>query len=191
MALYLGTAISGAFLWIIGLVNLVIAVGIYRIYKELKSGKLDNAHLEELMNKRGFLNRYFSPLFKIVNKPWQIYPVGVLFGLGFDTASEVALIAISVGVGVSLSVPLWMILVLPFMFTCGMVLADTTDGVAMRVAYGWAFLKPIRKIYYNLTITMISILVAFLVGGVELLQVLSGELNLTGSFWRLDELAGL
>ena len=95
----------------------------------------------------------------------------MLFGLGFDTASEVALIAISVGVGVSSSVPLWMILVLPFMFTCGMVLVDTTDGVAMRMAYGWAFLKPIRKIYYNLTITLISILVAFLVGGVEVLQV--------------------
>ncbi|MGA2874368.1 MAG: HoxN/HupN/NixA family nickel/cobalt transporter [Nitrososphaerales archaeon] len=185
----LGTAISGAFLWIIGLVNLMIAVGIYKIYKELKSGKLDHAQLEELLNKRGFLNRYFSSLFKIVKEPWQIYPIGVLFGLGFDTASEVALIAISVGVGVSLSVPLWMILVLPFMFTCGMVLADTTDGVAMRVAYGWAFLKPIRKIYYNLTITLISILVAFLVGGVEVLQVLSGELNLSGAFWNwLDSL---
>ena len=164
-------------------------MGIYNIYKELKIGRLDHAQLEELLNKRGFLNRYFSPLFKIVKKPWQIYPIGVLFGLGFDTASEVALIAISVGVGVSSSVPLWMILALPFMFTCGMVLVDTTDGVAMRVAYGWAFLKPIRKIYYNLTITLISILVAFLVGGVEILQVLSGELNLTGGFWNwLDSL---
>ena len=186
----LGTAISGAFLWIIGLVNVAIVLGIYNIYKELKNGRLDHAQLEEaLLNKRGFLNRYFSPLFKIVKKPWQIYPIGVLFGLGFDTASEVALIAISVGVGVSSSVPLWMILVLPFMFTSGMVLVDTTDGVAMRVAYGWAFLKPIRKIYYNLTITLISILVAFLVGGVEILQVLSGELNLTGGFWNwLDSL---
>ena len=185
----LGTAISGAFLCIIGLVNVAIVLGIYNIYKELKIGRLDHAQLEELLNKRGFLNRYFSPLFKIVKKPWQIYPIGVLFGLGFDTASEVALIAISVGVGVSSSVPLWMILALPFMFTCGMVLVDTTDGVAMRVAYGWAFLKPIRKIYYNLTITLISILVAFLVGGVEILQVLSGELNLTGGFWNwLDSL---
>ena len=150
----LGTAISGAFLCIIGLVNVAIVLGIYNIYKELKIGRLEHAQLEELLNKRGFLNRYFSPLFKIVKKPWQIYPIGVLFGLGFDTASEVALIAISVGVGVSSSVPLWMILALPFMFTCGMVLVDTTDGVAMRVAYGWAFLKPIRKIYYNLTITL-------------------------------------
>ncbi|MGI0092031.1 MAG: HoxN/HupN/NixA family nickel/cobalt transporter, partial [Nitrososphaerales archaeon] len=116
--------------------------------------------------------------------PWQIYFVGALFGLGFDTASEVALVAISVGVGVSSSVPLWMILVLPFMFTCGMVLVDTTDGVTMRMAYGWAFLKPIRKIYYNLTITIISVLVAFVIGGVEVLQVLSGELNWTQGFWK-------
>ena len=180
----LGTIISGIFLCIIGLVNLVIAASIYKIYIELKSGKLDHAQLEELLNKRGFMNRYFSSLFKIVKKPWQIYPIGVLFGLGFDTASEVALIAISVGVGVSSSVPLWMILVLPLMFTCGMVLADTTDGVTMRMAYGWAFLKPVRKIYYNLTITLISILVAFLVGGVEVLQVLSKELNLTGGIWN-------
>ncbi|MHB1867705.1 MAG: HoxN/HupN/NixA family nickel/cobalt transporter [Nitrososphaerales archaeon] len=180
----LGTVISGIFLCIIGLVNLVIAASIYKIYTELKSGRLDHAQLEELLNKRGFMNRYLSSLFRIVKKPWQIYPIGVLFGLGFDTASEVALIAISVGVGVSTSVPLWMILVLPFMFTCGMVLADTTDGVTMRMAYGWAFLKPIRKIYYNLTITLISILVAFLVGGVEVLQVLSRELNLTGGIWN-------
>jgi high-affinity nickel-transport protein len=118
-----------------------------------------------------------------VSKPWQIYPVGVLFGMGFDTASEVALIAISVGIGVSASVPIWMILVLPFMFTCGMVLVDTTDGVTMRVAYGWAFLNPMRKIYYNLTVTVISVLVALAIGSVELLQVLSGELSLSGPFW--------
>lgn len=119
----------------------------------------------------------------MVRKPWQIYPVGVLFGLGFDTASEIALIAITVAIGVSSAIPLWMVLVLPFLFTCGMVLVDTTDGIAMRAAYGWAFLKPIRKIYYNLTVTVISVAVAFAIGGVELLQVLSNELNLTGPFW--------
>ncbi len=180
----IGTAISGTFLWLLGLVNIVIVLGIYRIYTQLRNGELNQIQLEELLNKRGFLNRYFSPLFKIVKKPWHIYPIGVLFGLGFDTASEIALIAISVGVGVSSSVPLWMILVLPFMFTCGMVLVDTTDAVAMRMAYGWAFLKPIRKIYYNLTITAISVLVAFVIGGVEVLQVLSGELKLSGAFWN-------
>lgn len=157
----IGTSVSGTFLWIIGLINIVTVLGIYKTYKELRAGQLDTAQLEEQLNKRGFLNRYFAPLFKIVRKPWQIYPIGVLFGLGFDTASEVALIAISVGVGMSSSIPIWMILVLPFMFTCGMVLVDTTDSIAMRVAYGWAFLRPIRKIYYNLTITIISILVAF------------------------------
>ena len=179
----IGTSVSGTFLAIIGLINVVIAIGIYRAYKEVKRGQVNELQLEELLNKRGFLNRYFGSLFKIVQKPWQIYPIGVLFGLGFDTASEVALIAISVGVGVSASVPIWMILVLPFMFTCGMVLVDTTDSITMRMAYGWAFLKPIRKVYYNLTITTISVLVAFVIGGVELLQVLSGQLGLNGSFW--------
>ena len=136
-----------------------------------------------MLQNRGFMNRYFGGLFKMIKKPWQIYPIGVLFGLGFDTASEVALIAISVGVGVTSSVPIWMILLLPFMFTCGMVLVDTADAVTMRVAYGWAFLKPIRKIYYNLTITLISVIVAIVIGSVEILQVFSSELSLGGPFW--------
>lgn len=180
----LGTVISGAFLWIIGFANALIALGIYEIFKELRRGKTKPSELEELLNKRGFLNRFFHPFFRIIRKSWQIYPIGILFGLGFDTASEVALIAISVGVGVSSSVPIWTILVLPFMFTCGMVIVDTTDGVAMRIAYGWAFLKPIRKIYYNLTVTLISIMVAFVIGSVEILQVLSMEFGLHGWFWN-------
>jgi high-affinity nickel-transport protein len=179
----IGTTVSGVFLWLIGIVNLVIVLSIYRIYKVMKQGRLEPSELENLLDKRGFLNRYFRSLFKIVKRPWQIYPIGVLFGLGFDTATEVALIAISVGVGVSSSVPVWMILVLPFMFTCGMVLVDTTDGVAMRLAYGWAFINPIRKVYYNLTVTVISVLVALVIGTVELLQVLASELNFTGAFW--------
>ncbi|HYW01640.1 MAG TPA: HoxN/HupN/NixA family nickel/cobalt transporter [Candidatus Acidoferrum sp.] len=179
-----GTMVSGVFLWLIGLVNLVIVFGIYRVFKEMKKGKLNQDELDNLLENRGFLNRYFRRLFKVVKKPWQIFPIGVLFGLGFDTASEVALIAISVGVGVSSSIPVWMILVLPVMFTCGMVLVDTTDGVTMRVAYGWAFLHPLRKIYYNLTVTMISVLVALAIGSAELIQVATAELNLTGSFWN-------
>jgi high-affinity nickel-transport protein len=185
----IGTLVSGSFLWIIGLVNVIIVIGVYQIFKKMREGKLDQAELDNLMEKRGFMNRYFHRLFKVVNKPWQIYPIGVLFGLGFDTASEVALIAISVGVGVSASVPLYYVLVLPLMFTCGMVLVDTTDGVAMRMAYGWAFLNPLRKVYYNLTVTIISVMVAWLIGSVELLQVLSTELNLGGGFW--DWLNGL
>ncbi len=179
-----GTMVSGVFLWLIGLVNLVIVFGIYRVFKEMKKGKLNQDELDNLLENRGFLNRYFRRLFKVVKKPWQIFPIGVLFGLGFDTASEVALIAISVGVGVSSSIPVWMILVLPIMFTCGMVLVDTTDGVTMRVAYGWAFLHPLRKIYYNLAVTMISVLVALAIGSAELIQVAAAELNLTGSFWN-------
>lgn len=185
----LGTTVSGIFLWLIGIVNMIIVLNIYRIFKELRRGKLNQTELEALLDNRGFLNRYFRPLFKIVKRPWQIYPIGVLFGLGFDTASEVALIAISVGIGVTSSVPVWMILVLPFMFTCGMVLIDTTDGLTMRIAYGWAFMNPIRKIYYNLTVTVISVLVALAIGTAELLQVLANELSLTGIFW--DWLNGL
>ena len=185
----IGTSVSGIFLWMIGIVNMVIVLNIYRIFKMLKQGKLNQTELENLLDNRGFLNRYFRPLFKIVKRPWQIYPIGILFGLGFDTATEIALIAISVGIGVSSSVPVWMILVLPFMFTCGMVLIDTTDGVMMRVAYGWAFLNPIRKIYYNLTVTVISVLVALAIGTAELLQVIGNELSLTGAFW--DWLGGI
>jgi high-affinity nickel-transport protein len=185
----IGTSISGVFLWMIGMVNMVIVLNIYRIFKGLKQGKMSQNELENLLDNRGFLNRYFKPLFKIVKRPWQIYPIGVLFGLGFDTATEIALIAISVGIGVSSPVPVWMILVLPFMFTCGMVLIDTTDGVTMRVAYGWAFLNPIRKIYYNLTVTVISVLVALAIGTAELLQVVANEMSLTGAFW--DWLGGL
>jgi len=179
-----GTTVSGVFLWLMGIVNIIIVLSIYRTFKELKHHRLNQAELERLLDNRGFLNRYFQPLFKIVRRPWQTYPIGVLFGLGFDTATEIALIAISVGIGFSSTVPVWMVLVLPFMFTCGMVLVDTTDGVAMRLAYGWAFLNPIRKIYYNLTVTMISIIVALAIGSAELLQVVANELNLTGPFWN-------
>jgi high-affinity nickel-transport protein len=185
----IGTTVSGIFLWLMGIVNLMIALGIYRIFNELKRGKLDQAELENLLEKRGFLKRYFRPLFSIVKKPWQIYPIGILFGLGFDTATEIALISISVGIGVSSSVPVWMILVLPFMFTCGMVLIDTTDGLTIRAAYGWAFLDPLRKIYYNLTVTVISVLVALAIGTLELLQVIANESNLMGPFW--DQLSSL
>ncbi|HUJ84279.1 MAG TPA: HoxN/HupN/NixA family nickel/cobalt transporter [Candidatus Acidoferrales bacterium] len=179
----IGTLVSGSFLWIIGFINAVIVIGIYKIFQTLKQGKLNQQELDNLLENRGFMNRFFRPLYKVINKPWQIFPVGVLFGLGFDTASEVALIAISVGIGVSTSIPLYYILVLPLLFTCGMVTVDTADGVAMRLAYGWAFLNPIRKIYYNLTVTVISVLVAWAIGTIELLQVLATELNLNGGFW--------
>ncbi len=179
----LGTAISGTFLWLIGVMNLAIVFSLYRVFRGLRGRELSGAAYEEMLNSRGFLSRYFRSLFRIISEPWKTYVIGLLFGVGFDTASEIALIAISVGVGVSGSVPPWMVLLLPFMFTCGMVLVDTTDGVAMRLAYGWAVLNPVRKAYYNLTITVISVLVAFAIGTVELLQVASMELNLQGPFW--------
>jgi nickel/cobalt transporter (NiCoT) family protein len=179
----LGTLISGAFLVIIGLVNLVIVSEVYALFRGLRSGELDQKKLDEQMEKRGFLYRYFGRLFRVVNEPWQIYPIGVLFGLGFDTATEVAVTALIVGVATTTSFPLWAIMSLPLLFACGMVLSDTSDGLAMRLAYGWAFQAPIRKIYYNLTLTVISVLVAFVIGGIEVLQVISSEFGLQGPFW--------
>lgn len=178
----LGTVISGTFLFVIGLVNVIIVLEVYRIFRGLRTGALDQRALDDQMNKRGFMYRYFGRLFKVINEPWQIYPVGVLFGLGFDTATEVLLIGLAVGATYS-GIPLWAVLFLPALFTCGMVLSDTTDGVSMRYAYGWAFSHPIRKVFYNLTLTVISVLVAFAIGGVELLQVLASELGWGGPFW--------
>ena len=177
-----GTVVSGTFLFIIGLVNVVIVVEVYRIFRGMRGKTLDSQALEEQMNRRGFFSRYFSRLFAVIQEPWQIYPVGVLFGLGFDTATEVLLIGIAVGAAYT-GVPLWAVLFLPALFTCGMVLSDTTDGVSMRYAYGWAFSHPIRKVFYNLTLTVISVLVAFVIGGVEVGQVLSTELGWHGGVW--------
>jgi len=187
----IGLAVSGTFLILIGLVNVLIVVGIYRVFVKLKAGdqKLNAAELEELLTKRGVLNRLFRPLFRVIRKPWHIFPVGFLFGLGFDTATEIALIAIAVGVGVSYQIPIWMILILPLMFACGMVFVDTTDGVIMRSAYGWALINPLRKVYYNLTLTIVSVVVAFGIGGIEILTLVGNQLRLTGPFW--DALAGL
>ncbi len=184
----LGTAISGGFLYIIAFINLLIFWEVYLIFRQMRAGTIDNERLEKQLNSRGFMNRYFNWLFKIVNKPWQIYPVGVLFGLGFDTATEVTLIAITVTVGTSsANFPLWAVLILPFMFACGMVLTDTSDGLSMRYAYGWAFAKPIRKVFYNLTLTLISVMVAFIIGTIEILGVFASEFNLSGGpfgFWN-------
>ena len=184
----LGTAISGGFLYLIAFINLLIFWEVYLIFKQLRAGALDNERLEAQLNNRGFMNRYFNWLFKFVNEPWQIYPVGVLFGLGFDTATEVTLIAITVTVGTAAAgFPLWALLILPFMFACGMVLTDTSDGVSMRYAYGWAFAKPIRKVFYNLTLTLISVMVAFIIGTIEVLGVLAAEFHFSGGpfgFWN-------
>ena len=161
MAGLFSTLISGIFLLLIGLINLIIVLDTYRIFKGLRSGTLSHAQLNEELNKKGLMNTHLGMLFKIVEQPWQMCIVGFLFGLGFDTATEVVLIGTSVGMSATSDVPLWMILILPLLFACGMVFMDSTDGITMRLAYGWAFQHPIRKVYYNLTITIISILVAF------------------------------
>ncbi len=180
---FAGTLVSGIFLFLIAIINVIIVREIYRIFVGLKEGKIDHSQLEDQLNNKGFINTHFGKLFKLVEKPYQMYVVGFLFGLGFDTATEVLLIGLSVGIGVTGSVPLWAVMVLPLMFTVGMVTTDTSDGISMRLAYGWAFQHPIRKVYYNLTISIMSIMVAFGIGGIELLQVIAMEFGWNSGFW--------
>jgi len=180
---YVGASVSGTFLWIIGILNLIVLLDIVRIYRELKRGSYDEARLEERLQDRGFMNRFFlGRFFKLISKSWQMYPLGVLFGLGFDTATEVALLAIAAGVA-SHAVPLLAVLSLPILFAAGMSLMDTADGAFMSQAYGWAFSNPIRKVYYNITVTSLSVTVALAVGSVELLQVLATRFGLDSGFW--------
>jgi len=180
----IGTLVSGGFLYIIGLLNFLVLLEIYDIYREFRRGRLDEARLEDALMRRGFMNKFFRNLFKIVNKDYYMYPIGFLFGLGFDTATEVATLAISAAVaGIFINIPLWYLLVFPILFTVGMVLTDTTDGFFMNYAYNWAFKDSLRKLWYNLTMTLISILVAWVVGTLELLGLVQSEFNLTGPFW--------
>ena len=178
-----GTGLSGLFLFLIGLLNLFIVRDVYKTFKQCKAGLITNEQLNKNLNEQTVTGRVAGKLFKMISAPWQIFPIGILFGLGFDTATQVALIAATVGV--SASVPMWTIVVLPCLFTAGMVTVDSSDGIVMRSAYGWAFMKPIRKVFYNLTITVISVLVAFVIGGIEMVQVLGSELNQTGPLWSI------
>jgi nickel/cobalt transporter (NiCoT) family protein len=166
-----GASVSGIFLWILGVLNLVVLVGVVRVFNRMRHGEFDEAELEAQLNKRGFLNRFLGGLTKSVTKPWHIYPVGVLFGLGFDTATEIGLLVLAGGAAV-FELPFYAILVLPILFAAGMCLMDTTDGVFMNAAYGWAFRKPVRKVFYNITITSLSVAVALIIGTVELIGVL-------------------
>jgi len=181
----IGTLVSGGFLYIIGLLNFFIFITIYELYKSTKKGKVDEQKLNDALLKRGFMGRYFNRLFKIVDQQYYMYPIGFLFGLGFDTASETALLAITAGAaGVFLKIPIWTLLVFPFLFTAGMTTIDTSDGFFMNGAYNWAFTgNPIKKIWYNLTMTIVSIMISFMVGTLELLGLIQGEFNLTGTFW--------
>jgi high-affinity nickel-transport protein len=174
----IGASVSGVFLWVIGLLNLAVLFGILGVFKEMRRGEYDEHQLEEQLSKRGFMNRFLGGLTRSVRKPWQIYPIGLLFGLGFDTATEVGLLVMAGGAA-ALNLPFYAILVLPVLFAAGMCLADTIDGVFMNAAYGWAFARPVRKVFYNLTITSISVAVALIIGTIELLGVLAQEAHIT------------
>ncbi len=173
----IGTAVSGSFLYIIGILNLVILAGILRVFRDMRHGRFDEAKLEEQLNNRGFMNRFLGGLTKSIRKPWQIYPVGVLFGLGFDTATEVGLLVIAGGAA-AFNLPWYAILTLPVLFAAGMSLLDSIDGCFMNFAYGWAFSKPVRKVYYNITITALSVAVALIIGTVELVSILTDKLSI-------------
>ena len=189
MGALLGAGVSGIFLWIIGILNLLVLLDILQVWRTARSGTHSHMHLEALLRKRGLLNRLFGGhLQKLMNHSWQMYPLGVLFGLGFDTASEVGLLAMTAGASVG-NLPMPAVLCLPVLFAAGMTVMDTTDGVLMSKAYNWAFLNPLRKIFYNITTTGLSVVLALLVGTIELLQVLIGILNLRGPVF--DFIAGL
>jgi high-affinity nickel-transport protein len=173
-----GASVSGVFLWILGVLNLVVLVGILRVFREMRAGRYDEGALEEQLNKRGFMNRFLGGLTRSVRKAWHIYPIGVLFGLGFDTATEVGLLVLAGGAA-AFNLPFYSILVLPILFAAGMCLADTADGVFMNAAYGWAFARPVRKVFYNITITTISVAVALIIGTIELIGVLADQAHIT------------
>ncbi len=175
----IGASVSGTFLWILGILNLVVLLGIIRVFREMRTGRYDEAELEAQLNRRGFMNRFLNGLTKSVRAPWHIYPIGVLFGLGFDTATEVGLLVLAGGAA-AFNLPFYVVLVLPVLFAAGMCLMDTIDGIFMNAAYGWAYARPVRKVFYNITITSISVAVALIIGTIELVGVLTDQANITG-----------
>lgn len=179
----IGTTVSGSFLYLIAAFNIVVLFGILKVRRKMRDGEFDEAALEDQLNNRGLMNRIFGTVMKSVTKPWQMYPIGILFGLGFDTATEVALLVLASS-SAAAGLPWYAILCLPVLFAAGMSLLDTIDGSFMNFAYGWAFSKPVRKVYYNLVITGLSVGVAFLIGTAELLSILQSQLNLGGAFWN-------
>jgi high-affinity nickel-transport protein len=180
----IGTGVSAAFLFLIALVNLVVLVQLHRTFRRVKrGGRYVEADLDLLLAGRGVLGRLFRPLFRLVGASWQMYPLGFLFGLGFDTATEIGLLGISAAEAAH-GLSIWSILIFPALFTAGMSLVDTSDGVLMLGAYGWAFAKPLRKLYYNLTITFISVVAAVVIGGIEALGLVARKLGLDSGFWH-------
>ena len=171
-----GTIVSAAFLFLIGVLNLVVLAGIVRVFRSMRAGLYDEAELERQLENRGFFYRFFGRWMNAISKEWQMYPVGVVFGMGFDTATEVALLA-TTALYASRHVPWYAIICLPILFTAGMCLMDTTDGIFMNLAYGWAFFNPVRKVYYNLAITGLSVAICFFIGGIETLGLMPQEFH--------------
>ncbi len=183
----IGTSVSAIFLYLIGLINLLVLVDIYRMFRRVTcQGSYREETLETFLAQRGLMNRFFGPLVRVIDTSWKMYPLGFLFGLGFDTATEVALLGISATTAGN-GIPIYIVLIFPLLFAAGMSLVDTIDSIIMLGAYGWAFVKPVRKLYYNLNITLVSVLVALVVGTIELLSIVSDKLALKGGLWDLVE----
>jgi high-affinity nickel-transport protein len=183
---WIGTSVSGGFLFGIAALNVVILVGILRMLRQMREGSFSEQQLNAQLDSRGLMNRFFGRFTKAVGKSWHMYPIGVLFGLGFDTASEVALLFLAAGAA-GAGLPFYAILCLPILFAAGMSLLDTIDGSFMNFAYGWSFSKPVRKIYYNITITGLSVMVALVIGTVELAGLFAQKLGAQGAFWEWVE----
>jgi nickel/cobalt transporter (NiCoT) family protein len=178
-----GTFVSAAFLYLIAALNIVILSGILKVFRSMRQGLYDEAELEKQLNNRGLMYRFFSKWMRAITKEWQMYPVGVVFGLGFDTATEVALLA-TTALYAARNLPWYSIMCLPILFTAGMALMDTIDGCFMNVAYGWAFFNPVRKIYYNLMITGLSVAICLFIGTIEVFGLAPQELHWKGAFWN-------
>ena len=179
-----GTIVSATFLYLIALLNVVILAGIIRVFRAMRHGDYDETELERQLNNRGLMCRFFGKWMKTIDREWKIYPVGIVFGMGFDTATEVALLATTALVA-SQHLPFYAILCLPILFTAGMTLMDTVDGIFMNFAYSWAFFNPVRKVYYNLAITGLSVAICFFIATIEILGLLPMELGgLRGGFWN-------
>jgi high-affinity nickel-transport protein len=174
----IGASVSGVFLWTLGILNLIVLFGIVDVFREMRAGRYDEQQLEDHLNKRGLMNRLLGGLTKSVRKAWHSYPIGLLFGLGFDTATEVGLLVLAGGAA-AFNLPFYSILVLPVLFAAGMCLMDTIDGVFMNAAYGWAFAKPVRKVFYNIAVTAMSVVVALLIGTIELADAVAQQADIT------------
>ena len=178
----IGTVVSAGFLYLIAVLNLIVLAGIFKVFREMRQGTYNEDELEAQLQARGLMYRFFGRFMRSVNHTWQLYFVGLIFGIGFDTTTEVLLLAATAYAAIQ-GLPYFAVLALPFLFSGGMMLFDTLDGAFMNFAYGWAFARPVRKVYYNLVITGLSIGAAFIVGTIEILGVLTTELHLSGGFW--------